>query len=178
MSHSRAKLFVKFSIFLSTGFGAGFLPELLPSHLRHRKWAERWTGSGFLGTVIAVFLGFLAPLEGVFGLLLLLTCSGLAIYLSGIAEVALGTKDDHRIVIDEIIGYFWSVAFVPYESFPRVKKLVFIIAAFALFRCFDVFKIPSRRVQNLPGGWGVMMDDILSGMTVNVLLHVALRFWN
>ncbi len=154
----------------------GFLPELLPERLRHKKWAERWTGSGFLGTALAVFLAFGISLEGQLGLLLLIALSGLSVVLSGIAERAFAVKDDHRIVVDEIIGYFWSVAFVPYQDFPRGKKWIFIFCAFALFRAFDVYKIPSRRVQELSGGWGVMMDDILSGVTVNLILHVALKF--
>ena len=148
----------------------GFIPELLPEHLRHKKWAERWTGSGFLGTVLAFFLGNWVPLEGARGLILLLVLSGIAIYLSGIAEASLGNKDDHRIVVDEIIGYFWSIAFLPLLTL-RTR-----LAAFVLFRIFDVFKIPSRRVQNLKGGWGIMMDDILSGMAVCLLLHAAFKF--
>ncbi|OGR83064.1 MAG: hypothetical protein A2901_08085 [Elusimicrobia bacterium RIFCSPLOWO2_01_FULL_54_10] len=127
------------------------------------------TGSGFLGTVLAFFLAFIIPLQGVAGLVFLLAASGVSVYLSGIAETALGRKDDPRIVIDEIIGYFWSIAFLPFTT------LGVRLTAFVLFRIFDVYKIPTGEVQKLKGGWGIMMDDILSGLAANFIIHVSLQ---
>lgn len=122
--------------------------------------------------MIAFAMGwFIAP-RGLAGLPILLAASGLAVWLSGIAESALGNKDDHRIVVDEIVGYFWAIAYLPSRGWAVS------LAAFTLFRVFDVYKIPSRGVQNLPGGWGVMMDDILSGITANLILHAALKFYS
>ncbi len=122
-----------------------------------------------MGTVLAFFLGYVVVFSSAPGCLLLLALSGFSIYVAGIAEKALGNKDDHRIVVDEIIGYFFSIAFLPFLSLP-VR-----LAAFVLFRLFDVYKIPSKKVQNLQGGLGVMMDDILSGITANILLQIFLR---
>jgi len=128
------------------------------------------TGSGFLGTLLAVYLsGWIIP-EGAAGIPLLLAASAVSVWLTGIAETSLGNKDDPRIVLDEIIGYFWTIACLPSRGWGVS------LAAFVLFRVFDTFKIPSRSVQNLSGGWGVMMDDILSGIAANLILHAALKF--
>ncbi|OGR88426.1 MAG: hypothetical protein A3A86_08260 [Elusimicrobia bacterium RIFCSPLOWO2_01_FULL_60_11] len=146
----------------------GFIPELFPERFRHKRWAERWTGSGFLGTLLALALGWSIQPRGMWGLPLLLAATALAVWLSGTAESSLGNKDDHRIVVDEIVGYFWTIAYLPAGGWAVY------LAAFALFRAFDTYKIPSRGIQNLPGGWGVMMDDVLSGITANLILHAAL----
>ncbi len=119
--------------------------------------------------MLAFFLGYVIHLSSFTDLILLVVLTGASVYVSGIAEKALGNKDDHRIVIDEIMGYFWAIALLPALTLP-VR-----IIAFILFRFFDVFKIPSRRVQNLQGGWGVMMDDVFSGIAVNVLLQAAFK---
>ena len=68
-----------------------------------------------------------------------------AVGLAEIAERIYGEKDSHKIVVDEIAGFFVSMAFVPFRPLP-------VAAAFLLFRIFDVLKPPPiRRLQELRG---------------------------
>jgi phosphatidylglycerophosphatase A len=137
---------------------------------------EHWTGAGLIGSIMGlvfVWLGF--PLVQWKGFLSLLVLTAAGIAVSGRAEKLFKIKDDPRIIVDEILGFFWSVAFIPLGSFGVDRKLSILLAALVLFRFFDIYKIPSRRVQNLKGGWGVVLDDVLSGASVNLILQVALR---
>ena len=92
----------------------------------------------------------------------------MSVAISDYAQELFGVKDDPRIVIDEFVGFWFAMAFLPH-AWPV------IIAAFILFRVFDVFKLPwIRRLQNLPGGWGVVMDDVAAGILTNLLLRMGL----
>ncbi|HEV8586285.1 MAG TPA: phosphatidylglycerophosphatase A [Methylomirabilota bacterium] len=84
------------------------------------------------------------------------------------AERALGTKDPGVIVIDEVAGMTLSVLGLPLT--PSV-----LLLGFVLFRVFDVVKpFPANRAQALPGGSGVMADDLIAGLYALVIL-TALR---
>jgi phosphatidylglycerophosphatase A len=83
------------------------------------------------------------------------------------AERARGAeKDPHFIVIDEMIGML--VATVGHQL-----GLWNVIKAFILFRAFDILKpYPIRRVERLPGAYGIIADDILAGVFANVALLI------
>ena len=52
-----------------------------------------------------------------------------------------------------------------------------IVSAFLLFRILDIIKpFPARQSEKLPGGWGIMIDDVLAGIYTNVLIQVVLFF--
>ncbi|MDB5031930.1 phosphatidylglycerophosphatase A [Mucilaginibacter sp.] len=79
-------------------------------------------------------------------------------------------KDHNRVVIDEVAGMFISLLFVP-------VTLPYILIAFVLFRFFDILKpLFIKRLELLPGGWGVMMDDILAGIYANIILQAVVWF--
>jgi phosphatidylglycerophosphatase A len=83
------------------------------------------------------------------------------------AEPLLGEKDPGAIVIDEVAGMALSVLVFPLT--PAV-----LIAGFLLFRVFDVVKpAPARQSQNLPGGVGVMIDDLIAGAYTILVLVIA-----
>jgi len=85
---------------------------------------------------------------------------------SGIAEKAFGEKDSRHIVIDEFAGYLCSVIFLPLTP-------AYMVAAFFLFRFFDILKPPPiRTLERIGGGVGVMCDDVAAGIVANVLLQV------
>ena len=129
-----------------------------------------------MGTLEGLFLAWAGfPLLGLKGLLALVLATLAGIAASGSAEKSLGKKDDPRIVIDEILGALWSLVLIPVASYPDVKKWTVLFSALVLFRIFDIYKLPSRLVQNLKGGFGVVLDDVLSGIAVNLILQVALR---
>jgi phosphatidylglycerophosphatase A len=89
-------------------------------------------------------------------------------------EVQKGGKSDPSIVnVDEIVGMGLSVIFLP----DAVSK-AWLIAGFLLFRVFDIFKpFPANRAQNLPGGWGIMIDDVIAGIYANAVLQVLVRIF-
>jgi phosphatidylglycerophosphatase A len=77
-----------------------------------------------------------------------------------------GQKDPSMVVIDEFAGIFISFLAVPATP-------VNLALGFVLFRLFDIWKPgPIRRLEALPGGWGIMMDDILCGVFVTVLFQI------
>ena len=81
-------------------------------------------------------------------------------------EKVLG-KDSGHIVIDEFCGYMVSIMFVP-------KSTSYLIAAFILFRLFDIFKpFPINSIdRKVSGGAGVMLDDLLAGVYANLCLQL------
>ncbi len=86
------------------------------------------------------------------------------------AEAIYG-HDSHRVVIDEVAGSMIAVAGLAVS--PGIG-----IAGFVLFRFFDIVKPPPiYQIQALPGGWGVMVDDVLAGIAANVVLRLGLVAW-
>ncbi len=91
----------------------------------------------------------------------------IGMWIADQAEDLLGRKDHPSIVIDEVAGYLVSMTMLP-------GTWSFIIAAFVLFRFFDIIKpYPLKRLQNLRGGVGVMTDDIGAGVYTNLVLRIV-----
>jgi phosphatidylglycerophosphatase A len=89
------------------------------------------------------------------------------VYASTVAEQLLNEKDSGKIVIDEAVGILVSFLFLP-------PAMAYLVAAFLLFRAFDIIKpFPIRHIEKkLHAGIGVMADDIIAGMYANILLHL------
>lgn len=80
-----------------------------------------------------------------------------------------GRKDPGFVVIDEVAGQMISLIGVP-------LNWKYLLASFILFRGFDIVKpFPLRRLERLPGGTGIMMDDVGAGLYVVLLLHIWLH---
>lgn len=76
-----------------------------------------------------------------------------------------GRKDPGFVVIDEVAGQMIALIGVP-------ANWKYLLAGFILFRSFDIVKpFPLRRLEKLPGGTGIMMDDVGAGLYALVLLH-------
>jgi len=145
------------------------------------KFIASFFGIGYIGkgagTVAAGFVCVLLYISVTYGLhsdvlLLFVTLLIFVIgtYVSGEVEKSWG-KDSKRVVIDEVLGMTVSVLFLPINF----KSLAL---GFVLFRFFDIAKpLYIRRLENLEGGWGVMMDDVLAGVYSNILLQVAGYFY-
>lgn len=121
---------------------------------------------GTWGTAAALLIIVaLKPSVAVF-IVLLAASAVLGTVASGEAEKVLKKKDPGNIVIDEVSGYFFAMAFLP-------QTAGYFIASFILFRVFDIIKPqPINRLQYLSGGVGVMADDIAAGILTNVLLQL------
>ena len=73
-------------------------------------------------------------------------------------------KDPRRAVVDEVVGMWTACLFVPKEG-------AWLLGAFVLFRLLDALKPPPlRQLERLPGGWGVMVDDVAAGLVAAGLL--------
>ncbi len=148
----------KFIKALATAFGSGFAPF----------------APGTVGTVVAipVYLIF-SPLFWPLYLLSALALTFLAVYASHEAEKIFQKKDAPQIVIDEIAGFMWAMFLVN----PTARH---ILLGFILFRLFDILKpFPARLFQNrLPGGYGIVMDDVAAGIYANISLLILLKLFN
>jgi phosphatidylglycerophosphatase A len=124
--------------------------------------------SGTCGTAVALFAYLFLPdlsvSEWIVGLVVLFPVS---VYTSNKGEAEWG-HDPSPVVIDEVIGFFVSVAFLP-------QSLLLGLVGFFLFRALDIIKpSPAREAEALPGGWGVVLDDVAAGVYVNLILRVGL----
>lgn len=134
---------------LATGFGAGLSPF----------------APGTMGTLAGIPICLLClqltwPARFIF----VIALSALAIYISGRAETLYLKKDDQRIVIDEIAGFQVAVL-------PVAITGLNICAAFVFFRIFDIWKpFPVNKLQGLPGGLGVVMDDVGAGIYAGAIM--------
>ena len=145
-----------FILALATGGGSGFSP----------------VASGTVGSIVG--LGLWALLGRVGGLSYAAACLaviGLGIWAAGRAEEIFGRHDDGRITIDEVAGMLVSLAALPWR--PEVAGVGFL-----LFRLFDIWKpFPARAAERLPGGVGVMADDLVAGLYANLGGQVLWRLW-
>jgi phosphatidylglycerophosphatase A len=141
---------------LATGCGSGYSP----------------VAPGTAGTMAGVLLYFLlAFLPGSVYFFSLLVFTAVAVYLAQKAEVIFGKKDHPCIVVDEVVGLLWTMLFVS----PTIPG---VIIGFILFRFFDIVKpFPVRLLQDkLPGGYGVVGDDVMAGIYSNLALQALIRF--
>jgi len=115
-----------------------------------------------------VAVGWFVPVLPLAGALALLAVGTLvAVWAAGEAEKELG-HDAGPIVIDELIGQSIALFFAPHRIFVYV-------AAFLLFRLFDIWKpLGAHQAQSLPGGWGVVADDAIAGATSLLALQALL----
>ncbi|MBP7934077.1 MAG: phosphatidylglycerophosphatase A [Phycisphaerae bacterium] len=84
--------------------------------------------------------------------------------------------DPGQVVIDEFAGQWLSLVLIPLPSASLNRTLIALTLQFFLFRVFDVLKPPpGRRMEKLPAGWGILMDDLAAGVYANVIGQVVLR---
>ena len=148
---------------VATWFGAGLLPKapgtwgsLAAIPFAHLV-GTIWGGSGLAGFALAVTL--------------------IGVHAAGETARLRGIGDPPEVVVDEVAGQ--SIALLPvYALLPPEATLVrvgAVLGAFALFRILDVWKPgPIGALERLPGGWGVMMDDVLAGAVAGALVSAAL----
>lgn len=129
--------------------------------------------SGTFGTLPGVVLAaalaalHLAPLAY---LAVLVAVVVVCIWAADVHAREVGLKDPSVVVCDEIAGFVVTMAFIPMT--PAT-----LVAAFFLFRLFDIVKPPPvRQAEALPGGLGIVADDVLAGVFANLMLR-ALLVW-
>jgi phosphatidylglycerophosphatase A len=144
-------------LFLATGGFSGYAP----------------VAPGTVGSLVAIPLFWLAANAQqasfpatlvVFAVATLLAC-----WVATRAEVILQEHDSHAIVIDEILGYFAATLFLP----PTWSVS---LIAFFVFRAFDIVKpFPAGWIdESMPRGYGVVLDDVVSGFYANLVTRAVL----
>lgn len=110
---------------------------------------------------------------------LLLSAVGIyvAIAICGEAEFRLGRRDPGEVVLDEFVAMPLCFLGWPALAVTWPPWAVFL-AGFALFRLFDIVKpLGISRLQHLPGGWGVVADDVAAALATCVTLHLGQWVW-
>jgi phosphatidylglycerophosphatase A len=93
------------------------------------------------------------------------------VYAAGHVARRVGLEDPGIVVVDEVLGMWLSVLGLPLTP-------VVAILGFLLFRILDIVKpYPAASLEHLPGGWGIMADDVAAGLYANLLLRVFLLIW-
>lgn len=132
--------------------------------------------SGTFGTAASIPIYLLLAWPGSTLIYLAGTAAAIAVSIWGChaAEKRFGVKDPGEAVADELSGFLVTMAFLPLTP-------AFVAAGFFAFRATDVIKpFPARRLEALPGGWGIVADDLMAGVWANLLLHAAvavLHLW-
>ncbi len=150
-----------------------------------------------LGIDVPMFRGHSAPvLLLIPSLVALLVVGFIGVWSSSRAAAYAGLKDPQYVVIDEVSGMQLTLMLaimpvgLPMGLMPADEATVFglysafsllnwkyLLLGFILFRVFDIWKPwPIRRLEKLPGGWGIMADDWMAGIYAAILLRVALHF--
>jgi phosphatidylglycerophosphatase A len=115
------------------------------------------------GTTIPVALAALAVIVPV------------AVWACGAEEARRGERDPGPIVLDEVAGQ-WLALTLTALGVGRGLSPLEVVAGFALFRLFDIAKPwPIRRLERLPGGWGIVVDDLAAGAAAAAVTVIALR---
>jgi phosphatidylglycerophosphatase A len=162
-----------FTNLIATGFFSGYIP-----------WA-----SGTFGTLVGVLVYLLPGIENpavlstliVLGLFVGVWTSGRVAHIIGhkltrSAELTKATfqpgkheaADPSIVVIDEIIGVWIALLFVP-------KTGLAVVIAFFAFRAFDIVKPPpAQQLERIPNGWGIMLDDVVAGVYANIATQICL----
>jgi phosphatidylglycerophosphatase A len=146
----------RIAVFFATAGGVGYSP----------------IAPGTLGTLVAVpislaFNQLVRPIPRS-GALLLIGLTVMAILLADRAATALQQKDPQIVVIDEVVGFMVA-------NFLAPADILSLIVSFALFRFFDIVKVyPAAKLENLPGGRGIVLDDVMAGLYTLAIMQ-ALR---
>jgi phosphatidylglycerophosphatase A len=141
---------------IATWFGCGYFPA----------------GPGTAGSAAALLIAWFAHSEFgwppiTFGIAAAILAAP-AVMAAGRAAAVVGRKDPGIVVVDEVLGQWITLAGALTLNWKSW------VAAFVLFRLFDIWKPPPvRRLESLPGGMGIVADDLMAGVYGSLVLIVA-----
>lgn len=139
---------------LGSGFFTGYIPF----------------ASGTFGSLAALIIYLIPGFENPTIMLLAISLfSSIGVFIGTDFEAVYG-KDPKQCTIDEVVGMWISLLFIP-------KKIWFIALAFLIWRALDIFKpFPGRLLEKIRGGWGIMLDDIMMGIYTFIIMHLIIYF--
>lgn len=122
---------------------------------------------GTVGTIGALPLWFIVRGGGPAAILAVgVAITAIGIWSAGVVARTTGIKDPQFVVIDEVAGVLLTLAAAPATMRGTVTAIV-------LFRLFDMTKpFPARRVEKLPGGWGIVLDDVVAGAQGAIVVRI------
>jgi len=179
----------RLALAIATGLGVGYAPvgpgtygSLLGVAIAWLFWAMLYFQASFnafyfptqialprimtsVSKTFALEVGALATIVSLIG-----------VWAAGRAGKYLQNKDPQIVVIDEVAGQLLSYLGLAFGTMPA-PRLMPLLGGFILFRIFDIWKpFPIRRLETLPGGWGIMADDWLAGVYAAAVLALARHF--
>jgi phosphatidylglycerophosphatase A len=149
-----------FSRLLATWFYCGYAPK----------------APGTVGSLAAIVIAWLLNVNAgvlpqgiaILGLMLL----GPAIWAADAVASDTGLKDPQIVVVDEVVGQWIAIGGAAFGKAGMNWKAW--CAAFVLFRAFDIWKPPPvRRLERIPGGAGIVLDDVMAGVYAALVLSAA-----
>lgn len=139
-----------FEKIIGSGFYTGYIP----------------IASGTFGSLAALIVYLIPGFENLWVIcpaILIMFVYG--IYISGKFEKIYG-KDPAECTVDEVVGTWIALIALP-------KTILIIATSFIIWRVLDIIKpFPAGKSERLPGGWGIMMDDVISGFYTLIIIHL------
>ncbi len=144
----------KLAFVLATWFGCGLAP----------------IAPGTAGSLAAIVIAYFLPWPPPAFALCALAITPLGIWAAGVTAKQVGREDPGLVVIDEVAGQWLTL------SAAATLNWKSLLLAFALFRLFDIWKpFPVNRLERLPGGLGIMADDLAAGLYGALVIFVLGR---
>jgi phosphatidylglycerophosphatase A len=144
----------RFSKTLSTFFGVGYIPPA--------------PGTATSAIIVLLYKLCLHKLSWPLYLFMVIILFFLGVFASSIYSSELKVKDPRIITVDEAVGQLLVL-------FRMGEAWLLLLASFLLFRLFDIIKIyPIKKVESLPKGWGIMLDDIVAAIYAGIIIHLYL----
>lgn len=139
-------------------FGSGFFTGYIP------------VASGTMGSLAALIIYMIPGFENpTIMLALISTFTVIGVPVATKFEEVYG-KDPSFCTIDELVGTWITLLFVP-------KIIWYVIPAFLIWRTLDIFKpFPANKLEAIKGGWGIMLDDIVSGIYSLIIIQLIVYF--
>lgn len=142
-----------FEKIIGSGFFTGYIP----------------IASGTFGSLAALIIYFIPGFEEPHIIIpLTIILFGFGVYISDKFEKVYD-EDPSECTVDEVVGTWIALMFLP-------KTLGIAFTSFFIWRILDIIKpFPARKSEELKGGWGIMMDDVISGFYTLIIMHILIQ---
>lgn len=142
-----------FEKIIGSGFFTGYIP----------------IASGTFGSAAALLIYFIPGFENLYVIIPVTVLTfGIGVYISNKFEKVYG-KDPAECTVDEVVGTWIALILLP-------KTIGIALTSFFIWRILDIIKPPpARQSERLKGGWGIMMDDVISGFYTLIIMHIIIK---
>jgi len=138
---------------IATFFGVGYAPI-----------------SGTAGSVAAAFIWWLLPWDAATQGMVCTATLFVGVWAADRLAARIKDEDPSIVVIDEVLGMWLALLGLP-------KTFIIVILALVFFRIFDIIKpSPIRQLEHLPGGWGIVLDDVAAGVLARIVVGLIAPF--